>query len=270
MLTNDTKSAKTKDAYYLLKNNTDNFIKMIDSLMINASVFQQISMKISSEFQKAISSLKFEKLEIPNPFIKLSKIMGDINTKLIFLSEKLKRDDLFLIPYFDEVFSLGEVVGIFSNPEITAIEMYDKYFQQSENLNGLLSYWCKNNIIKDRRQILESCLNAHCRKEYVLSIPVLLAQIEGIHDEVFQYSIKKHIKKHKKVKYNIADEILGEKKFYDLVENMFRSTTKDNWHQKYPNRNIVLHGKDIKYYNKKYYSLYLILVLDYLIGIQRK
>jgi|GEM_PF-5499643 len=68
------------------------------------------------------------------------------------------------------VFNLGEAIKF--------------YFQQSEIITKLQEEISHNFPLKPRKQFLIDALNAHKRKEFTLSVPALLLQIEGIIKEI--------------------------------------------------------------------------------------
>ncbi|WP_175991562.1 hypothetical protein [Bacillus sp. Marseille-Q1617] len=127
-------------------------------------------------------------------------------------------------------------------------------FIDEEKINFILLSWEGKEWLKKRREILKSTINAHLRKEYVLSVPILLAQFEGIVRDVIPHNHQKkkltnfHIRKYLK-------KLHDEKGGIDL-SNVFDKFLEENIHSSFTtgeplnsnlSRNAILHGEDTKY-----------------------
>jgi len=109
-----------------------------------------------------------------------------------------------------------------------------------------------------RHRILEKAFDAHRRKEYELSIPAMLAQVEGIGEEIFGEDVSPtsqrpdKIKARKKYIESKLDDgtkkVLGS--YFFLITSSLPINASPNGRKKLSspfNRNLVLHGIDIDY-----------------------
>lgn len=170
-----------------------------------------------------------------------------------------------------------EIRELFKDSEKPAIQVYQDFFSVEENTKDLLQEWANDGYFSRRHRILNLAVNAHLRKEYELSIPVFLSQIEGVLRELL--SVDKHSKFEQKLKrlfpesaseqdnYSlrnltgadvVIDVICGE--IFESTGNLARKSEKP----KYPNRHEILHGVDVQYYQDQFASTRCLLVLDLL------
>lgn len=146
-------------------------------------------------------------------------------------------------------------------------DFYEQY--QEEMFNKIITQY------PHRKKILVKTYQAHKRKDYELSIPVMFAQADGISEELF--SKKLFSKNNKRLATEQQTEILFDendfidKSFYiqlatigQLNENYNPSTYKEC---KKFNRHTVLHGKDINY-AKKINSIKCLVMLNFLAEIK--
>jgi hypothetical protein len=141
-------------------------------------------------------------------------------------------------------------------------------------LRKTVESWKEHRLFIPRMHILNSALDAHCRKQYILSVPSLLPQIEGIlSDFAKENSLDVRYGKIQKV-YNTAIDaanknsdwvIVGALTF--LLENNIYSFTDFNQEINRPfqkrklTRHTILHGLSVNY-NKSAMSLKGFLILD--------
>lgn len=59
------------------------------------------------------------------------------------------------------------------------------YTRQTQFEEELISYFDKSSFLRRRRPIVERALNAHRSRDYILAIPTLLAQVEGVLGDAF-------------------------------------------------------------------------------------
>lgn len=189
------------------------------------------------------------------------------------LRRKLKDDKVFLIPSFKDL-PLLTVYGLFlKHEDKKAIEVYHDIFSVEKNTNYLLKQWCKLPHFQKRLPILKKALKAHLNKDFELSIPVLIAQFEGIFcekAEIDKYSSTKDIDRLMKRDESWSKE--DKEIFYEIVDKqIFKSLSEKNSNfvkefkkLNHANRNLIQHGKDISYYKKPMYSTRVILLLDFL------
>ncbi|OXS54889.1 hypothetical protein B0G93_13143 [Bacillus sp. V-88] len=138
-----------------------------------------------------------------------------------------------------------------------------------EKIKNILLAWEGKEWLKKRRGILKSTINAHLKKEYVLSVPVILAQFEGIVRDVVPHN---HQEK-KLSNFDIRKYLMklhDEKGGIDL-SSVFDKYLKENIHSGFTtgeplnsdlSRNAILHGEDTEYGNEVN-SLKLICIFDY-------
>lgn len=140
----------------------------------------------------------------------------------------------------------------------------DYYTQR--RLSRLLTNWMAEPLFKRRGRLLREALRAHKQKKWVLSIPVLLAQIEGVlRDYAEQRKMprkKSVIKLAKLLKAKTPDASLVGDTWIVQLEAIFtgRYETTEN---KVPGlrRNAILHGREV-HYGSELRSLQLFLQLD--------
>lgn len=135
-----------------------------------------------------------------------------------------------------------------------------------EYLKKLLQEWAKSPLLKSRIHILRPALNAHIRGEYILAIPVMLPQIEGIIASGFRFSgwmkaekFKKHIESllHEAIVIKSKNEAIREFVTVKLMVPFLHGQTVES-----PlSRHAILHGADLNY-GTKANSLKLILFLE--------
>lgn len=182
------------------------------------------------------------------------------------LVERHERETLVLPPCFGEL-TMPEVYELFKDRGKPALEVYRDYFAKKENIEALLVSWSQDRFFEDRIPILRDALDAHLEGKHTLSIPALLAQIEGILCEIFG------VRDHGKVKGKLSqvrvktddDKLFANAEFIAriITEQVFHSSGEDH-EGEYPNRHRVLHGSDPFYYRDKNASLRCILLLDLL------
>jgi hypothetical protein len=109
-----------------------------------------------------------------------------------------------------------------------------------------------------RGHILEKAFDAHRRKEYELSIPVMLAQIDGIGEDIFGQDVSSTSRHPKKIdtqkKYIEGKLDAGTKKilggYFFLITSLLPINASSNERKKFSspfNRHLVLHGIDVDY-----------------------
>lgn len=221
-----TQSEKTiQEILDLLKtsfSNEDVIRKTFESLLSSALTRKFTYFQTSGlRFFKAVLEMSIrENIDLKRVRQILAKMIERLKNVVIHA----RQADALLTPYFTENLSLPEINKTFDKPKLTLLEIYDQYFMKEKNLNLLLKSWVKKNQeFGKRREILSACLIAHMKANYVLSIPVLLSQIDGISCRMFgKYTAPDAIKK-QKAKINCNEDHLGEKRFCDKIIEMFAS-----------------------------------------------
>ncbi|MCK4358460.1 MAG: hypothetical protein KAW92_06910 [Candidatus Cloacimonetes bacterium] len=134
----------------------------------------------------------------------------------------------------------------------------------------------------NRRKIIQSAFNAHKKGEYELSVPVFLAQADGICNELLEMSLyKKYTPKKKedpnqKMRLLTANEIekyvsnsIIMSALVEPLRNISGLNVSTEYKNQYPiilNRHEIIHGLDLNYGNKKN-SLKTITLLHYFISV---
>jgi len=173
------------------------------------------------------------------------------------------------------IFFLSEIEEHKQNPW----EFFDNEFTCNETVHALLDFWRGTELFQPRITILEKALLAHLEKNYVVSIPMLLIQIDGALVDLLpgSKSIGSRTEKIKNTKASSfqkttegeasVEEIVCEVLIDQLFKKWFPG---DGLHKdSFPNRHQILHGCDLEYFNQPYYSLKCILLLDGLLLLKK-
>lgn len=137
-----------------------------------------------------------------------------------------------------------------------------------ERLRNLLDEWKDNPLIERRYSIIRDAVEAHIAGLYTLSVPVLMAQIEG-----FMWSVDTGTEwiNQRKLKQLFTSPMFGIYKspMERFVNTLLAQFRRDE--QAFPNlnRNAVLHGIDTSY-STILNSLQLIIILQILAYIDRE
>lgn len=169
---------------------------------------------------------------------------------------------------YDELAKAGWYIDYNLEPKTLADLILLDYEKMSYLDQHLIDYFQKQSsliskkiqrLYPDRKKFINSAFKAHKRKEYELSIPVFLAQIDGICYELIEkdfFSISPRSEKNKEQpKHWIVNQQFDNFKssiLEPLTKNEYLSVQIKNRH-KYPfalNRNEVLHGRCIDYATK--------------------
>lgn len=196
-------------------------------------------------------------------FIEGAKRFEEFNIDLV---ERHKKEELILPPFFANL-TLPEIYELFEDKDKSAIEIYNNFFLNSENIESLIASWSEIKFYNERLPILKDALYAHKNGTHTLSTPVLLSQIEGILCEILE--VKDHAKAKGKLNKINFEENDDKYPFatpkiitHILVNQIFQSSDLYKDDKNYPNRHPIVHGKDKYYYEDKYASLRCILILD--------
>jgi hypothetical protein len=161
---------------------------------------------------------------------------------------------------------LKEVTAAYENEQISAdqveallVRSYDE-----DLLNELLARWERNGHLTHRLHILREAIRAHVEGRYVLSVPTLIPQIEGVIAEVFAHRGKitsQHVMRYVNVAFGSGSHFdrAGAEFFLRVLLGSFQ------WGDPIPrfSRHAIVHGADVNYATAAN-SLRAILILDQL------
>jgi hypothetical protein len=140
------------------------------------------------------------------------------------------------------------------------------------------AYW------PERQPVVRDCVEAHGRCQYNLSIPVLLAQADGVLVEIVELEFfSASEKKRRDALAQLIDDVgqTSQHALYDSLHTLAglssvaESTRSPEWKQKAEadpshasfNRHLILHGKDVEY-GTEVNSLKAALILEYLVSFR--
>ena len=226
--------------------------------------FEEAIMPLMDEFTKAIKNL-------PKDIMKVQSYLTDQGW---YISPELTID------------ILRKLADMIDNQKHKKIESFILEFAKSrvsKTEQRIKNHWPM------REKILDDAFNAHEQGIYTLSIPVMLAQADGICFKilkVFLFSIKKEkprtgraldqFLKNVKVSNNEFQISSGYNPFLKYLRsvssvmeyiNFEDKKNQNNQNYRTLNRHSILHGIDINYYTEAN-SLRAILILDYLVWLK--
>ncbi|WMJ81219.1 hypothetical protein RBU49_02905 [Clostridium sp. MB40-C1] len=236
---------------------------------------KQVQIQFQNQIKDSLNSFSENIAMIPKYVIKNLLINIDkINVDFEKLSERQKQLAIKMIKngwYFSFELPLDSYKLLkLNNRQFNSVlvEFYERY--EENMINRIIEQY------PHRKKILFKAYKAHKKKEYELSIPVMLAQSDGISLELFNKKLFSKDNKGKLVTEG-QEEIFFEENdpvdicFYiqlatigQLNENYNPPTYKNC---KKFNRHTVLHGKDINY-AKKINSIKCLVMLNFLAEIK--
>lgn len=225
-----------------------NLIKWMNSLSKNVRKinFKEIIEKIYN-YVETVDSFS-EKLQL------LLIQMGWPPLNDVYLKDMIK----YVTKFIEQDLDIERVRGEFTE--------YLLHFYNETLLNNMLNQWKNNPCLVKRMPIIDMSMEAHFQGKYYLSIPALLAQIEGIIASGFNhegYMGERTLKNYIEQLSRSNNEIIGEifKSFYlNYILAGFAHGSEANSSL---SRHAILHGGDISYGTKEN-SLKTIILLDYL------
>jgi hypothetical protein len=224
------------------------------------------------KLQKVFEGIKLPNLQLPDFSVyrrQIKEYQKSLNKILSPVFEELQRSLRELPPKIQEALlllaehgwyldfnmpppSLWEIKKAISSGEIIQIEeaLVDYFESQLEEIEKSITAQFPH-----RAHIISSAINAHRRGEYCLSIPVLLAQTDGICKEVVdQYLFKKKNKKPETAIYveQLAADTYMAALLSPLTTNNPISQSEGERKEGFNmlNRHMVLHGESLDYGSK--------------------
>lgn len=177
-------------------------------------------------------------------------------------------------PPFDVPLSVvAEVVDLYDRKGMEARTDIDALFVRlvsKRALQDLRQEWSECHLLRRRAHILDAALRAHTRREFTLTVPVLLASVEGV---VADLHVPKGRMKQADVERFLAETFASEdgpRRWSSQLNDAARSVIADAMVGSFVHgdpapqdvrRNAVLHGADTAY-DTEPYSLKAILMLD--------
>ncbi len=221
--------------------------------------------RYSKGLKEALAPLNEFKERINNININWIEILRKASEKQIKLADikrRLRDEKIAITPYLGE-FSAQYILNELNNYEDNLIDFYQDLFSKEKHIKGILNSWAQLEVYKKRISILDRALGAHLDKDYMVSIPLFIAMIEGILIDVLGGDFKTvlrtsyqqgHFNGELNILYNV---IIGE------IFRKFEKPPKE-WDAINVNRHLIQHGKDLDYYTNRYASVRLLMVIDHL------
>lgn len=208
-----------------------------------------------NEFQERFNNININWTEI------LRKA-SEKHIKLADVRRRLRDEKIAITPYLGE-FSAQYILNELNDYEDSLIDFYQDLFSKENHIKGILTSWTKLEIYKKRVTILDRALRAHLEKDYMVSIPLFIAMIEGILINVLGKGFKNVLRTsyrqgHFSGELNILYDV--------IVKEIFRKFEKppEEWDAINVSRHLIQHGKDLDYYKNRYASVRLLMVVDHL------
>ncbi|MDC7226999.1 MAG: hypothetical protein PQJ61_09570 [Spirochaetales bacterium] len=162
----------------------------------------------------------------------------------IFASNGWIATDDLSVPVMKESIEIYKKEGIGKAEDFLVNEFTEDYFYN--NLRRMCAVW----VFEDRKDLIELAYKDHSKERYHASVPVVLAQIDGIIHDIANQSFYELDKKLDIFKIDSA--ITGLKNELHTIAkkmNKTRNETK-NSPLSFPYRNGIIHGRDLNYSNK--------------------
>lgn len=188
--------------------------------------------------------------------------LNKVSTLNLPLKNYCKDNDIYLFGLIKlaDIISLGEELSKNSLSKDDLIAVYKKCITHESAMGmlaGACSEWAE---FRSREQILKDAFDAHFSSKYTLSIPVLLAQIEGILRDIGGLDFKDKFKStiptdewNRRLLFSMEDD---SKYFNAFIAKMFEGGADE---QDF-NRNPILHGVNINYHSEAW-SIILVLTI---------
>lgn len=168
--------------------------------------------------------------------------------------------------YFFEFLTMSQeesLLNLLKENKLRKEDVFDVYKGNSKEfyLGFLETAIERNNIFKERAEILKDAFCAHFEGKYTLSVPVLFAQLEGLFREYRPVSLSESFKTIKRDvwDYKLLFEIKDKAHLFNsFIGNLYKgSQPKDTF-----NRNPILHGVNVQYYSQEHSLLLLMSILE--------
>lgn len=227
---------------------------------------------VSSELQESIKKIA-RPLVDPDFCESLKKHMDIEDQKSIANHKYLKKYSCFLSPFVASNLyteQLEELEEQGKNPW----DYLENFFSSRDTCEDLIKYWSSKPTYQKRIHFFKRAIEAHIAKDYVVSIPLLLIQFDGLIIDLFP-SLKKMCDRTKTITrlapeqkdgiLGVYQEMMGETIIAGIISDVILETWFPGDEIKrgeYPNRHQILHGGDLNYHDQEKYSLKCIMIID--------
>jgi hypothetical protein len=239
--------------------------------------YKQIIKQLRKQIKESISKAIYEKIEQP-----IKQVTASLRKRLAEVSEKQRKVQYHCIrtgwylSYLDAAIAgIIDLADMIDNEQFEKVELEIQGFARTrvdKTLQQIQSNW------PTRLEIIRDAFQAHRQGLYTLSIPVLLAQADGISEEIFGVQLYKKEQGKPKTR-EVVEQF--ENQYCDWLIEPLRIVTsiavntkdRDKKREKDPlygplNRHGVLHGIDIDYATEAN-SLRAIMLINYLSDIKQ-
>ncbi|MDP8267795.1 MAG: hypothetical protein P9L97_03605 [Candidatus Tenebribacter davisii] len=247
-----------------LKVNDDFIVNLISDKFSDISdivkSYQNLFLSFDSHFAQIRKNFEEFSINIISSLESLGSTLKYIPASLKFISKKLAYQGWFVNSAFD-ISDVNKIAELIVAKQFDEIDSFMSIFIEN-NFEEIRKLVVERN--NDRKSILESAFNAHNNGEYNLSIPVFLAQSDGIcHDLLGEMLFATRIPKkkedpsqkkvpktakaiHKFAKSNSITRALVEPLMFVTALNLSEKEKQID----IINRHEILHGKDLNYGTK--------------------
>jgi hypothetical protein len=250
--------------------------KQFQQSIVNISkLYNQIDFDLITKHQKIITENFIQNQSNISEIIKsfnniriTSKIENEIDKQYLEILIKANWPPVICITYPQ----IKEIIKEYKAVELDIfVKELDEFFIQyldEKILNEMFEKWKKNDVLKNRIKILESIIKAHIEKNYILSVPVMLIQIEGFignyynhNGQMKNFELKEYIKK-------ISDESFLNK-IAESAQNMIEEKIYTRFEWGTPgtseiSRHAILHGA-LTDYDTELNSLKAIVLFNFIV-----
>lgn len=211
--------------------------------------------KIQNEFEKSI-----ERYNLENKY-------ADRERQYISILSKFGWPPVWEMP-------ITEIRTIIDKYEELDSESFKQYIDEwhlrfctDEIFENMIKKWSSIDVVEKRIHILKDVIKAHKNKNYTLSIPSILPQIEGT---LYEYNNKRFNIGKKSIELYI-DTLLQDRDEYLPVKGMIVDKLYEHFKwgsdtDKILSRHAILHGSNVKY-NTQINSLKIILIYDLIVEL---
>lgn len=256
-----------------------NGIKLKEKKKQTQSGLEKILLE-SKVHQEIIESIKMQQEQIRLALLEpMRRIQERLIQPLIIFQEQIK----LISEKAREFKKLHEKVKksrnkwiLYKELPISTISLYDpnthtfiNFLEKKEDAEELARFYKGNKYFKPHISVLREAFIAHASKNYIVSIPLLLTQIDGI---IIRYGKSRGLVKNKKiVRTNMIAHMRNLIKVYQLISKEFIEfvdkkvkTKRAKENQLWEFRNSVLHGIDPNYADEQWSIklLYVLIILE--------